>query len=490
MSNTEEIQKKSKSAAKWSMLTEIAVKLVSPITQMVLARLLAPEAFGMVATVAMVVNFADLFSDAGFKKYLVQHEFASREKLYRYSDVAFWTNLLVSLALWGLIIVFDEQIAAFVGSPSLGFPLAVACASLPLTSFVSIQMAHYHRGFDFKSLLPVRIGVAVVNLILTSVLALFGFGYWALICGTIVSNAINAVALTIKSSWKPSFYYSFDKLKAMFSFSGWTMVESVVVWLSVWSGTFIVGNILGATELGLYKTPVTFVSGCFAIVSNATTPILFSALSRLQSNSDEYLRYFYSFQKIIAVILLPLSVGLFLYREPLTLLFLGPQWLDASLMFGLYGALQGSMILFSYYCSEMYRSKGKPRISTLVQIVFLVGSVPIMIIAANNGYRMVVFADAVTRLLLIVINQVVCHFVIGTSFFSMLKGMRILIFASAVMACFSIVLTVLFGESVVVVSIGIIGCIAVYFSVLFAFDETRRLLIRFLHEVKPNQSNA
>ena len=71
MLDSEELQKKSAGAAKWSLATEVIVKIISPISQLILARLLAPEEFGMVATVTMVVNFADMFADAGFQKYLV-----------------------------------------------------------------------------------------------------------------------------------------------------------------------------------------------------------------------------------------------------------------------------------------------------------------------------------------------------------------------------------------------------------------------------------
>ena len=106
-------------------------------------------------------------------------------------------------------------------------------------------------------------------------------------------------------------------------------------------GTFIVGHFLGAAELGYYKTPVTFVSGCFGIITNATTPILFSSLSRLQFDREEYVAYLRRFQFMVALFLLPLSAGIFVFREPLVALLLGDQWGEATLMFGLYGLVQG-----------------------------------------------------------------------------------------------------------------------------------------------------
>ena len=76
-------------ATKWSSITEIIAKLIAPITNMILARLLVPEAFGVVATLTMVVSFAEIFTDAGFQKYLVQHEFADEKDLEQSTNVAF-----------------------------------------------------------------------------------------------------------------------------------------------------------------------------------------------------------------------------------------------------------------------------------------------------------------------------------------------------------------------------------------------------------------
>lgn len=275
---TSTLNEKAADAAKWSLLTEVLVKLVTPITQLILARILTPEAFGVVATVTMVTSFADMFSDSGFQKYLVQHEFSDKHDLYRNANVAFWTNMGVSILLWGLIAVFRDPLAEMVGNGGLGLVLVVACASLPMTSFSSIQLALFRRELNFKSLLPIRTFVALIPLVVTLPLALMGFDYWSLIIGTIAGNLFNAVALTAKSEWKPKLYYSMQLFREMFAFSGWSLLEAVAIWLTSWAGTFVVGGLLNSYYLGLYKQPMTFVNSAFALVTNATTPVLFSSL--------------------------------------------------------------------------------------------------------------------------------------------------------------------------------------------------------------------
>ena len=128
-----------------------------PVSTMILARLLSPEAFGVVATVTMIVSFVEMFADAGFQKYLVQHEFRDDRHRVESTNVSFWTNLTMALIIWAVIVTLRESIAIIVGTPGLGLVIAVACIQLPITAFSSIQMALYRRDFDFRTLFITRI---------------------------------------------------------------------------------------------------------------------------------------------------------------------------------------------------------------------------------------------------------------------------------------------------------------------------------------------
>lgn len=282
------VKNKAASAVKWSLLTEVVVKIITPLTQVLLAHILAPEAFGVVATVTMVVSFADMLSDAGFQKYLVQHDFDNQESLFNNAHVAFWTNLCFSLSLWLIIIINNDYLADSVGCSGLGNVLILASASLPLTAFSSIQLAIFHREFEFKDLLVSRVSVALVPMLITVPLAFLGFNYWAIVIGTVVGNLVNALVLTKMSKWKPKFFFSFSLLKDMLSFSLWTLLESLSIWLTSWVGTFVLGSTLSAYYLGLYKTSTGMVNAAMGIVTSATTPILFSALSRCQDDEDSF----------------------------------------------------------------------------------------------------------------------------------------------------------------------------------------------------------
>lgn len=366
-------------AAKWSSITEIIAKLISPITNMILARLLVPEAFGIVATITMVISFAEIFTDAGFQKYIIQHEFADDEALDNSTNVAFWTNLGVSTFICIIIFLFRHQIADLVGSSGLGNSISIASILIIVAAFSSIQMARYRRTLDFKTLFYVRIITSLIPLVVTVPLAVILGNYWALLIGTFASQLCNAIALTVRSKWKPKFYYSFTLFKEMFAFTAWTLLESISIWFTTNIGVFIVGNYLNEYYLGVYKTSISTVNAYMAIITSALTPVLFSALSRYQNDDENFRKTYYQFQRLTAVFVIPMGIGIYLYRDLVTQILLGSQWGEASGFIGLWGLTSAVTIVFSHFSSEVYRSKGNPRVSLILQVVHIAFLVPLLI---------------------------------------------------------------------------------------------------------------
>jgi len=120
------LNKKIRLATKWSTTTEIISKLIVPITNMILARILAPEAFGVIATITMVISFTEMLTDSGFQKFIVQREFKDKREKHCNANVAFWSNLILSLSILVIIIIFNKQIAQMVGNSGLGYVLIIA----------------------------------------------------------------------------------------------------------------------------------------------------------------------------------------------------------------------------------------------------------------------------------------------------------------------------------------------------------------------------
>lgn len=418
----EELNKKIVTATKWSSVTEIAAKLVAPVTTMLLARILTPDAFGVLVTVMMVISFAEIFTDAGFQKFLIQHEFESDEELYQSTNVAFWTNLVFSLLIWGLIIIFSQPIANLVGSSNESTEIAVAGCCIPLAAFSSIQMALYKRGFDFKTLFYVRIVGVLIPLFVTVPLALYFRNCWALILGVIAQNFSNALLLTLKSPWKPNRFYSFAKLKEMFSFSMWSMIESVTVWLTLNMDIFFIGRLLSPYYLGLYRTSINTVGQVNSVITSATTPVLYSSLSRLQEDGELFKNLFFKFQKTVALLVFPLGAMIYIFRDYVTYLLLGSQWGEAAYFVGLWGVSSAIVIVFSNFCCDVYRAKGKPKLIFYVHAVYNIVLVFMLYFSVDKGFAFLCEMRTLCRIVLIGLNLFVMKKVVGITCLMMLRN--------------------------------------------------------------------
>lgn len=457
-------------ATKWSGITEIAAKLVAPITTMVLARLLTPDAFGVMVTAQMVISFAEIFTDAGFQKYIVQHEFKDDNDKYKSTAVAFWANLIMSLVLWAGICIFANPIARLVGCDGNGIVIAVSCICIPLEAFSSIQMALFKRDLDFRTLFWVRIIGILIPLLVTVPLAFATKSYWSLILGMIALNFTNALILTIKSKWKPRWFFRIQLFKEMFSFTMWSMLEAISIWLTSYVDIFIVGTMLSQHYLGLYRTSMSTVGQITSIITAATTPVLFSSLSRLQNNREDFNTMFFKFQKLVGILILPIGMGIFLFSNLITKILLGYQWMEASSFIGLWGLTSAITIVLAHYSSEVYRSIGKPKLSVLAQWLHIIVLWPVLLFYVNKGFEALYISRSLVRLELVLVQLLIMAVIVKMNVAKMFTNIL-----PSVIAASSMLLIMLLpsSESMLIQLLYILICICIYFAVILLFPEER-----------------
>lgn len=463
-------------ATKWSAMAEIGAKLIAPITNMILARLLIPEMFGVVQTLTLVVSFAEIFTDAGFQKYLVQHDFKDEADLNLSTNVAFWTNLVFSVLLWAVIAVFADPIAASVGSEGRGMAVTVMSLQIPLLAFSSIQTARYRRDLDFKSLFFVRMITAMVPLMVTVPLAVVFRNYWALVAGNLSKDVLNAVLLTARSRWKPRLRYNLERLKEMLSFSMWTIVENITIWLTANVGTFIVGHALSDHYVGLYKTAISTVNGYMNILSASVMQVLFSGLSRCQNDERAFREVFFKFQRLTAILLLPLGFGMFVFRKLVVLILLGNQWLEVAGFLGMWSLTSALTVILSSMNSEVFRSKGKPRLSVLNQVLHLVVLVPVLLLTMDKGFKTLTVARSLVRFQGIAVSLIFLHVFMKIRMGEVFKNVFPSLLSAGVMALVGMGLLQI-GQGIPWQLLSVALCVAVYFGCMLLLPAGRKTIM-------------
>jgi len=466
-------------ATKWSTITELLAKLVVPLTNMILARILAPEVFGIIATVNMIISFCDMFTQAGFQKYLVQHAYATKDDLHRGATVAFWTNFSLSVFLWLMLVIFRDAVAEFVGNPGYGAAIAVAGMSLPITALSSIQIALQQRALNYKTLFFNRLSAILTPLVVTIPLALLGLSFWSLIIGTIAGYAVQATVLTIRSDWRPRCFYRLSLLKEMLSFSIWTLLESLALWASNWVDIFIISNSLGSHYTGLYRTGQSTVTSILTVVTGAVTSVLFSSLSKVQDDDEQFETIFLNFQKIVGMLVVPLGAGMLLYSDLVTKVLLGDNWLEASSFIGIWGVCTALVATYGTFSREAYRAKGKPKVSLAAQLLHLVFVIPVCIYGVGKGFSTLIYIRSFAFLQIIVVHMFFMKFSIKFKVYKMFTSTIPCVCATVIMCAVALILKQLLNAWWWDwVSIAL--CILVYFSLLCGFPSYRRLIKDFI----------
>ena len=275
----------------------------------------------------------------------------------------------------------------------------------------------------------------------------------------------------------------------MLSFSIWSLIEAVSIWLTVWVDAFIVGYFLNEYYLGIYRTSTSMVNGLLGMVTAATTPVLFSALSRLQNNESQFNQLFFKFQRSVALLLFPLGIGVFLYSDVATKILLGNQWEEASDVIGIWALTSVIMIVYGHYCSEVYRAKGRPKLSFIAQLVHLIFLVPICSLSAKYGFWVLVIARSLSRLQMIVVHWIIMRFIIKISILRTVKNLLSVSIAAIAMGLLGFVLKTI-HESVLWSVVSIVLCIIFYICTLFIFPNTRTDLFTLSSKIIPQRPLA
>jgi len=471
-----DLSQRTNNALKWSSITELLARLISPVINMILARILAPEAFGVLATITMVLSFAEIFVESGFQKFLIQHEFDSEEQEHKYMTVAFWSNTIIAMLIWAVIIIFRKSLASLVGNDGLGMPLAIAGIAVPLYGVIGIQNCRLKKRLDFKRLFCVRIISAFVPLFVTLPLAVIGLDYWALIIGNTTGLLIQSVLLVSFGKFIPSLYFSWHILEDMLKVGVWTLLDGCVTWITAWVDSLLISRCMTEYYLGIYKNSVSTVNTLFAIITSALTPVLFSTLSKLQDNQKEFNKTFLGIQKMLCLFLLPLSFGVFLFRDFATFVLFGNQWGEAADVIGWMSLSIAFRTIFVRLYSDAYRAKGHFALPLVLQVFDILILIPACLGSVRNGFDSFVLTRALVNLDLIFPEIIVAWVVLGISLRDTVSHMYTSFVATSIMVISGGILKAI-GSSIAWTTGSIVLCIIIYFSTLFLFRQERNMIL-------------
>jgi O-antigen/teichoic acid export membrane protein len=295
----------------------------------VLARLLLPEHFGLLAMVVAITTVAERFKDLGLSLATVQ----SREITHQQVSTLFWINAALGLGTALVVSALSIPISRFYGDDRLvGITLAIA--STFLWGGLTIQHeALLRRTMRFGLVSCIGLGASIASMAIAVALAVAGFGYWSLVLRDVSRSVLLAIGLWWACPWVPSLPTRGSGAGAMMRFGGHVAIVQMVTLLSQNVGAILIGRVFGAGPVGLYRQSQNVVQFPFDQLSYPVWVVSEPALSRLQDEAERYRRYFGKVMTVFSGIAMPLATFLVIYADSVVLVVLGPQWTEATIIF-------------------------------------------------------------------------------------------------------------------------------------------------------------
>jgi O-antigen/teichoic acid export membrane protein len=395
-------------ALKWSLLAELATKLVQPLVFIVLARLLTPADFGVMAAALMVIGLSQVLWDAGMGKALIQRQ----DPVEPAANVAFWTNMGLGVAVAAILLLVAGPVARHLFQDArIAAVLQVMSLHVLLGSAGSVHTALLQRSMAFRPLFWVRLASVAAPALASLPLAWAGLGHWALVAGSITGQAVQVLVLRRMSGWRPTWAFDLVVAREMTHFAGWVTASGLLLWSFLWLDAFIVGFYLGSHHLGLYNTASQFTGMVFAMLFAPVAPVLYSYLSRMGRDRNRIAAAAVKVIKSAVMVALPAGIVLSSVSQPLSDAVFGPRWEGIAFVIGLM-ALGQAMAWVVGMNGEFFRALGKPSYETMINGIALPLYLAGYVAAIQHGFHAFVWARLALTVLGVTIHLLVLRSVL------------------------------------------------------------------------------
>lgn len=394
---------------------------------LLVARIIAPEAFGIVAAALIVLQLSQSLTELNINDALVQ-----REEL-QISD--YHSAFTISLAR-GLLITIGMSVAAYPLAASLEnieiTPVVLALSLAPLVqSLRSPRTAEYLRRVEPMVPAAVDFTGRFVGFLVMLLIALFTGSYWSIVAGIVVGTSLATILSYFIAPYMPSI--SIEKAKWIFSFSGWLNLFTITNAGVAQFDRYFLGNRLGTSILGIYTVATSIAS---QLVWSLAAPImnaLFAGLSNVKNDAPRLKSGFLLAQNVIAAVMMPVGIGLALVSADLVYLLLGPDWAVAAIVISIVApATAFQMLTVGAHATAM--ALGQTKSLFLRNFIAFLFNIPVVVIATIQ-FELVgaSFARAATIVLIVLLNLHLARQLVGASYLEQLRNSFRTVFSCVLM---------------------------------------------------------
>lgn len=313
------------SSAKWVFIDKGANQGVSFLFSIIMARVLMPDDFGILAIITVVVNISMLFVDSGFSTALIRKPKLEDKDL----STVFYFNIIIALFCYALVFLISPFLSSFFQMPILNEALRIQALTLIIQSFAAVQIALLTIKLDFKSMAIRSVISSIISCIISIILAYKGFGIWALVAQPLFYSLINVVLISVYCKWIPQTGFSKESFKELGGYGSKLLLSALIHTVYQELTSILIGKFYTAKDLGFYKRGSDFSGIPVSAVNGVVAKVTFPILAQIQHDSKRLVNVYRKYIQTTSLIMFIFCGTMAAVAKPLVLIILGEKWVGA-----------------------------------------------------------------------------------------------------------------------------------------------------------------
>lgn len=350
----------------WQAFEGFGSQLIKTGTTIVLARILFPEDFGLVAMAGVFIGFARTVNEIGLAPAIIQRKKIAEKHI----SSAFWLNLIEGVFIFLIMAAASGLIARFYNEPFLKSIIIVSSTAFIITSLGTIHRALLSKRMEFKRISIRDIVSNVAYAISTITMAALGYGVWSLVIGGLISIIVSNFSLWLILPWRPKLIFDWKSIRELMNFGSKILGAKIMNYIITHIDNLIIGRILGAAPLGLYSFAYRLATAPSSKVSDIISTVTFPAYSIIQSQKKRLANAFLKVSENITLITYPLLFGLFAVAPEFIKVIYSEKWSGAVIPLQIL-CLAGAMKIIGTTYSSVFLAKGRSDILFRVSFIRL-----------------------------------------------------------------------------------------------------------------------
>ncbi len=415
-------------ALTWSFIESLLMRAVEFVIGVLLARLLFPEQFGLIAMLTIFISLAQAFSESGFGAALVQ----KKEANHLDSCSIFYFNIVVGLLVTGLLWLAAPWIARFYGQPQLTGLTRGLSFTVLISSFGMVQNSLLTRQINFKAHTKISLMANIPAGILGITLAFNGFGVWSLAIMEISRSIFRTGSLWWINTWRPKLIFSLTALQGLFQFGSKVLITGVInrIFNNVY--LLVIGKIFSARDLGFYSRAQALEEFPSQNLAYMVGRVTFPVFSTIQDDPERLKRGMKKALTFLVFLNFPMMIGLLVISRPLILVLLTPKWEEAVIFLQLL-SLGGLLFPINLINLNVIQALGRSDLNLRIEIIKKVLTVLNIAITWRWGIAAMIIGMIFLTVVAVYLNSYYTKRLIGYSTFEQCRDVCSYLVVSGIM---------------------------------------------------------